>query len=71
MRRALLVAPGLAVVAAVAAVFLPLQRSVVSQSGPGPNTLELEYAQRSLLQTEGASVLVAMETILDRAVSGR
>ena len=60
MRRALLVAPGLAVVAAVAAVFLPLQQSVVSQSGPGPlQTLELEYAQRSLWQTEGASVLVA------------
>lgn len=60
MRRALLVAPGLAVVAAVAAVFLPLQQTVVSQSGPGPlQTLELEYASRSLLQTEGASVLVA------------
>ena len=60
MRRGLLVAPGLAVVAAVAAVFLPLQQTVVSQSGPGPlQTLELEYASRSLLQTEGASVLVA------------
>jgi len=59
MRKALLVAPGLAVVAAVAAVFLPLQQSVVSQSGPGPSqTLELEY-DRSLLQTEGASVLIA------------
>lgn len=44
----------------MAAVFLPLQQSVVSQSGPGPlQTLELEYAHRSLLQTEGASVLMA------------
>lgn len=60
MRRALLVAPGLALVAAAAAVFLPLQQTVVSQSGPGPlQTLELEYASRSLLQTEGPSVLVA------------
>lgn len=60
MRKALLVAPGLALVAAVAAVFLPLQQTVVSQSGPGPlQTLELEYSSRSLLQTEGASVLVA------------
>jgi hypothetical protein len=60
MRKALLVAPGLALLAAVAAVCLPLQHSVVSQSGPGPlQTLELETAYRSLLQTEGASVLVA------------
>lgn len=59
MRRALLVAPGLAVVAAVAAVFAPLQQTVASQSGPGPQTLELEYARRSLLQTEGVSVLLA------------
>jgi hypothetical protein len=60
MRKALLVAPGLALLAAVAAVFLPLQHEVVSQAGPGPlQTLELETAYRSLLQTEGASVLVA------------
>ena len=60
MRRALLVAPGLALLAAVAAVCLPLQHSVVSQSGPGPlQTMELETAYRSLLQTEGVSVLVA------------
>jgi hypothetical protein len=63
MRKALLVAPGLALlaaVAAVAAVCLPLQHEVVSQAGPGPlDTLELETAYRSLLQTEGASVLVA------------
>jgi len=60
MRRAHLVAPGLALLAAGAAVLLPLQHSVVSQSGPGPlQTLELETAYRSLLQTEGASVLVA------------
>jgi hypothetical protein len=33
---------------------------VVSQSGPGPkHTLELEYGFRSLLQTEGASILPA------------
>lgn len=60
MRRALLVAPGLAVIGAVATVLLPLQQTVVSQSGPGSlQTLELEYAYRSLLQSEGASVLVA------------
>ena len=60
MRRDLLIAPGLALLAAVAAVFLPIQHTVVSQSGPGPRqTLELEFAYRSLLQTEGASVLVA------------
>jgi hypothetical protein len=60
MRRILLVAPGLALLAAVAAVFLPLQHTVVSQSGPGPlQTLELEIAYRSLLQTEGASILLA------------
>jgi hypothetical protein len=60
MRRILLVAPGLALLAAVAAVFLPLQHTVVSQSGPGPlQTLELETAYRSLLQTEGASILLA------------
>ncbi|HEV8627726.1 MAG TPA: hypothetical protein VG034_25085 [Acidimicrobiia bacterium] len=60
MRRTLLVAPGLALLAALAAVFLPLQQRVVSQSGPGPlHTLELEYASRSLLQTEGASILLA------------
>ncbi len=56
----LLVAPCLALLAAVVAIFLPLQHTVVSQSGPGPlQTLELEYAYRSLLQTEGASVIVA------------
>jgi hypothetical protein len=60
MRRNLLVAPGLALLAAVAAVLLPLQHTVVSQSGPGPlQTLELEIAYRSLLQTEGASILLA------------
>ena len=52
-------APGLALLAAVAAVFLPVQHTVISQSGPGPNTLELETAYRSLLQTEGASILLA------------
>ncbi len=42
------------------AVFLPVQQTVISQSGPGPlQTTELEFAYRSLLQTEGASVLVA------------
>jgi hypothetical protein len=60
MRKRLLVAPGLALVAALAAVLLPLQQTVVSQSGPGPlHTLELETANRSLLQTEGATVLLA------------
>ncbi len=60
MRRDLLIAPGLALLAAVAAVFLPIQHTVISQSGPGPlETLELETSYRSLLQTEGASVLVA------------
>ena len=60
MRRDLLIAPGLAVLAAVVAVLLPIQHTVISQSGPGPlQTLELETAYRSLLQTEGASVLVA------------
>jgi hypothetical protein len=60
MRRNLLVAPGLALLAAVAAAFLPLQHTVISQSGPGPlQTLELEIAYRSLLQTEGASILLA------------
>jgi hypothetical protein len=59
MRRALLVAPGLALLATAAAVFLPLQHEVVSQSGPGPlQTLERETAYRSLYQTEGASVLI-------------
>ena len=56
----LLVAPALAALAAVAAVFLPIQRTVVSQSGPGSKqTLELEWAYRSLLQTEGISILLA------------
>lgn len=60
MPRRLLVAPALAVLAAVAAVFLPVQHTVVSQSGPGPlQTLELEMAYRSLLQTEGISILLA------------
>ena len=60
MRRVLLVAPALALLAALASVFLPVQHTVVSQSGPGPlHTLELEYAYRSLLQTEGASILLA------------
>lgn len=60
MRRRLLVAPVLAVLAAVAAVFLPVQHTVVSQSGPGLlQTLELETAYRSLLQTEGISILLA------------
>jgi hypothetical protein len=60
MQRRLLVAPALAVLAALGAVFLPLQQTVVSQSGPGPQqTLELEWAYRSLLQTEGISILLA------------
>lgn len=59
MRRTLLVAPGLALLAALVAVLLPVQRTVVSQSGPGKHTLELEFAYRSLLQTEGASILLA------------
>ncbi len=60
MRRVLLVAPALALVAALAAVFLPVQHTVVSQSGPGPlHTMELEVDYRSLLQTEGALILVA------------
>ena len=60
MRRALLVAPGLALLACLAAVFLPVHQTVVSQSGPGPkHTLELEFAYRSLLQTECASILLA------------
>jgi len=50
----------LAALAALAAVFLPVQHTVVSQSGPGPlQTLELEMAYRSLLQTEGSSILLA------------
>jgi hypothetical protein len=60
MPKRLLVAPALAALAALAAVFLPLQRTVVSQSGPGPlQTLELQTANRSLLQTEGISILLA------------
>jgi hypothetical protein len=60
MRRVLLVAPALALLAALASVFLPVQHTVVSQSGPGPvHTTELEEDYRSLLQTEGASILVA------------
>jgi hypothetical protein len=60
MRRNLLVVPGLVLLAAMAAVFLPVQHTVVSQSGPGPlHTMELETAYRSLLQTEGASILLA------------
>lgn len=60
MRRTLLVAPGLALLAAMAAALLPTQHTVASQSGPGPlHTLELETASRSLLQTEGASIVVA------------
>lgn len=56
----LLVAPGLALLAALAAVFLPVQHTVVSQSGPGPKeTLQLETGYRSLLQTEGASIVLA------------
>ena len=59
MRRTLLVAPGLALLAAPAAVFLPIQHTVVSQSGRGPlETLELETGYRSLLETEGASILL-------------
>jgi hypothetical protein len=58
VRRTLLVAPALALLAAMVAVFLPIQHTVVSQSGPGPrHTLELETGYRSLLQTEGASIL--------------
>jgi hypothetical protein len=49
----------MAVLAAVAAVILPIQHTVVSQAGPGPKqTLELEWAFRSLLQTEGISILL-------------
>lgn len=60
MERRFLIAPVLALLAAVAAAFLPLQHTVVSQSGPGPlQTLELEVAFRSLLQTEGISILLA------------
>jgi hypothetical protein len=60
MRRRLIVAPALALLAAVAAVFLPVQHTVMSQSGPGPRqTLELETAYRSLLHTEGISILFA------------
>ncbi|MGH9009330.1 MAG: hypothetical protein ACRDYF_05705 [Acidimicrobiia bacterium] len=55
-----MVAPALALLAALAAVFLPVQQTVVSQSGPGPlHTTELEFAYHSLLQTEGASILLA------------
>ena len=60
MQRRLLAAPALAFLGAAAAVFLPIQNTVVSQSGPGPkHTLELEWAFRSLLQTEGISILLA------------
>jgi hypothetical protein len=60
VQRRLLIAPALAILAAVAAVFLPVQHTVVSQSGPGPlQTLELEMAYRSLVQTEGISILLA------------
>lgn len=59
MRRALLVAPGLALLAGMAAVFLPVQPTVVSPSGRGPHTTEVETAYRSLLQTEGPSILLA------------
>lgn len=55
----LLVAPGLAVLAALAAVFLPVQHTVISRSGPGPLHFPvLETGYRSLLQTEGASILL-------------
>jgi len=60
MRRTLLIAPGLALLAAAAAVFLPVQHSVASVSGPDPlQTVQVESFSRSLLQTEGASVLLA------------
>jgi hypothetical protein len=60
MQRRRLVAPALALLAAAAAVFLPIQHTVVSQSGPGPlETLMLETGYRSLLQTEGSSILLA------------
>ena len=60
MRKTLLVAPGLALLAALAAVFLPVAHSVTSVSGSDPlQTMEVESYSRSLLQTEGASVLVA------------
>ena len=59
MRRTLLIAPALALLAAIVAVFLPIQHTVVSQSGPPPHTLELQTGYRSLLQTEGASILPA------------
>ena len=62
MSRRLLVAPGLALLAVLAAVLLPLQHMVVavSQSGPDPiQAPEVETTYRSLLQTEGISVLLA------------
>jgi hypothetical protein len=59
MQRRRLVAPALALLAAAAAVFLPIQHTVVSQSGPGPQTLMLETGYRSLLETEGSSILLA------------
>lgn len=40
-------------------MLLPVQQTQISQSGPGKHTLMLEYAHRSLLQTEGLSILVA------------
>jgi hypothetical protein len=60
MRRTLLIAPGLALLAALAAVFLPVQHTVISQSGSGPlRHPVLVTGYRSLLQTEGVSILPA------------
>ena len=60
MRRTVLIAPGLALLAAVAAVFLPVQHSVASVSVPDAlQTVQVETSYRSLLATEGASVILA------------